>query len=516
VSTIPLPALDIKPAQPPSVLDQLGHIMALRNLMGDQQLQQGQVQLQQAQLQGEQQKNQMAAIQLQDQKAMSAAMQAWDGKDINDLPGLALKQGASAQTVFGLKQQLVTYQKNLQDMTKDKLANEATKSDVIAGHIDTVKSLPPDQQPQAFESAKADLIKRGYMDPQLAQGLQYQGPQQLDVLEKFYQSHSQLVESALKGAQTGEQNAQASAAQAEEQNRRAQLPGITAQSNAQSATAVPLAQLNVKQKQAEIAATQASTAKTRVETANLGDQPIFAVDPNTNERVMTTRPEAQAKGYTNPVPVKEGDVSKETDARAMINDVQLNKSRYLAAMQRVYSEPMTNGQKNALVALTPERLGLDIGHVGSLSIGFSLPDVMQKVSNASAFSVLTPAQKQAVVGYYSTLASVPAAQKALTNIGRSNKEMMDLDLRTIPTPIMDAGTFGTMLDRFQGNIEQTSKKTVRIPGMPSTSDIRNTYEGQQQQQQGPGFSVQPFAQPPSLRAEVQQETQWRACAHGAQ
>jgi hypothetical protein len=140
VSSIPLPALDIKPAQPPSVLDQLGHIMALRNLMGGQQLQQGQVQLQQAQLQGEQQKNQMGAIQLQDQKAMSAAMQAWDGKDINDVPGLALKQGASAQTVFGLKQQLITYQKNLQEMTKDQLANEATKNDVIAGHIDAVRT----------------------------------------------------------------------------------------------------------------------------------------------------------------------------------------------------------------------------------------------------------------------------------------------------------------------------------------------------------------------------------------
>jgi hypothetical protein len=233
----------------------------------------------------------------------------------------------------------------------------------------------------------------------------------------------------------------------------------------------------VKQKRAEIASTQAQTAETITETRNLGDQPIFAVDPNTSERVMTTRPEAQAKGYTNPVPVREGDVSKETDARAMINDVQLNKSRYLASMQRVYSEPMTNAQKTALVALTPERLGLDIGHVGSLSIGFSLPDVMQKVSNASAFSALSPAQKQAVIGYYSTLASVPAAQKALTNIGKSNKEMMDLELRTIPTPLMDAGSFGAMLDRFQGNVDQTSKKTVRIPGMPSTSDIRDTYEG---------------------------------------
>jgi hypothetical protein len=192
--------------------------------------------------------------------------------------------------------------------------------------------------------------------------------------------------------------------------------------------------------------------------------------------VITTRPEAKAKGYTNPVAVKEGDVSKETDARAMINDVQLNKSRYLAAMQQVYNQPMTGKQMTALTALTPEKLGVDFGSIFKLE----LPDVMQKVANASAFSVLSPSQKQAVIGYYSTLASVPAAQKALTNIGRSNKEMMDLELRTIPTPIMDSGSFNVMLDRFQGNIEQTSRKTVRMPGMPSTSDIRNLYEGDQQ------------------------------------
>jgi len=54
---------------------------------------------------------------------------------------------------------------------------------------------------------------------------------------------------------------------------------------------------------------------------------------------------------------------------------------------------------------------------------------------------------------------------------------MDLELRTIPTPLMDKGTFDTMLDRFQGNIEQTSRKTVRMPGMPSTTDIRSLYEG---------------------------------------
>src|SRR5215472_15181534 len=91
--------------------------------------------------------------------------------------------------------------------------------------------------------------------------------------------------------------------------------------------------------------------------------------------------------------------------------------------------------------------------------------------------------------------SAPAAQKALTNIGRTNKEMIGLELRTIPTPIVDAGTFDAMLARFRGNIDKTLHKTVRIPGMPSTSEIRSLYEPGQRQTNRPtaNFSIpQPF------------------------
>jgi hypothetical protein len=57
--------------------------------------------------------------------------------------------------------------------------------------------------------------------------------------------------------------------------------------------------------------------------------------------------------------------------------------------------------------------------------------------------------------------------------------MLDLELRTIPTPLMDGGIFNAMLDRFQGNIDQTARKNVRIPGMPTASDVRNEIEGPQ-------------------------------------
>jgi len=309
-----------------------------------------------------------------------------------------------------------------------------------------------------------------------------------------------MVEDALKQAQQFKEQNQGLEAQQMTANEAAKLPQIQAEAKA-APTNISLEQAL---KRANIAKSYAETAKTKVETANLGEQPIFAYDPSTNTRVQTTRPEAKAKGYTNPVSVNEGAIAKERDASAMTNAVQLNSSRYGTAMHQLYQQPITHSQMTALVALTPEKLGIDIGH----GFGISLPDVIQKVANATAFSALSKPQKEAVLGYYTTLASVPAAQKALSGIGRSNKEMLDLELRTIPTPLMDKETFDVGMDRFQGNIDQTAAKNVRIPGMPTTQDVRLQNEPefaaqQQQRRRGPSaFTQQDFGRLSDLLNQI--------------
>lgn len=181
MGAISLPALAIKPQEQPDLLSRVGQLQGI---------------------QGQQLQNQMLQQQMHDQQATTAAMRQWDGKDVSDLPGLILKHGGSAQAVFGMKKEIVSYQRELGEMTKTQLANEATKNDVIAGHIDQVKSLPPEQQPQGFEAAKQDLVKRGYLQPEAAQTLQYQGPEQLESLEKFYQSHTQQTQQKLQESET--------------------------------------------------------------------------------------------------------------------------------------------------------------------------------------------------------------------------------------------------------------------------------------------------------------------------
>lgn len=485
MSSIPLPALDVKPPQQENPLDALTRVMQIKSMQNAQGLQQ-------EQLKGAQLENQQRSLAAADEVNARHAFHDWDGKDSDDLLGLMQKYGVGPKTFTSMATGLLDMKQKVAALTKDQLANVQNFHDQARGAIMGVIQAPPDKQQDAWTQMKQGAIANPAFAParQLIDQLPdtYPGDEEAQLMANRLALGSVLAKEETERTAAG---ARKEAADTGQQRLTAELPGIQSENvikGAQAAVAPQTAQLGITQKQTEIAKNVADIAKTKVETQNLGEQPIFAVDPNTNERVMTTRPEAQAKGYTNPVSVKEGDVSKETDARAMINDVQLNKSRYLSAMQQVYSQPMTTAQKNALTALTPEKLGIDFGSLFKLE----LPDVMQKVANASAFSVLSQPQKQAVVGYYSTLASVPAAQKALTNIGKANKEMMDLELRTIPTPLMDQGSFQTMLDRFQGNIDQTSKKTVRIPGMPSTADIRNQIEGRSQPQQTPsrmGFNI---------------------------
>jgi hypothetical protein len=492
---IPLPALDIRPVQQPDVMGDVSKLYSLRSLLNQQQLQQQTMQANQQEIAIRQRQMQSAQA-MQDlfpkfvQRDQSGKPTGYDYDGLMTAAGAAGLDPATLEHLQTMRKSAADTAKTVTETHGKEIENQNALLDQAFQHIEGIRGESDPNQRQANWNSALAWASQNNVD---VSKLPQQAPDDkgLNIVEATLGMHKQaLADLKAQGeiqksqAETGEATAKAGQAQQETKNLQAALPKI----QAESSVAPQMANLGVTQRQTEISKNRAqtaeaiaSTAKDRAETENLGQQPIFAVDPQTNERVMTTRPEQLAKGYTNPVAVKEGDVAKETDARAMINDVQLNKSRYLSAMQRVYSEPMTTAQKNALVALTPEKLGVDFGSLFKLE----LPDVIQKVANASSFSVLSPAQKQAVVGYYSTLASVPAAQKALTNIGKANKEMMDLELRTIPTPLMDQGTFQTMLDRFQGNIDQTSRKTVRMPGMPSTDDIRKLYEGRQQTQQGP-------------------------------
>lgn len=214
---IPLAALAIRPPeQQPSAISQYAQAAQLKN------------ELQNAPLQHQalQQQVQIGAQQQADQQATTKALQSWDGKDVHDLPGLLLKNGGSAQAVFGMKNQMLEQQKTQATLDETTLKNNQTRNDLISGHLEAVKGLPSDQRPQAYTSAIQDLEQKGIVKPGTISS-QYPGDDKLDLFEKSFMGQKQITDNAIKERETKakEQEAQARASTAQTTAARLQAEG---------------------------------------------------------------------------------------------------------------------------------------------------------------------------------------------------------------------------------------------------------------------------------------------------
>lgn len=229
---MPLPALDVKTPQQPDLLDKYSQLLQLKNAQRQGQMQQQEAPLRLQQLQ---QGVQSGGIQLQqqqqalkDQQATTAAMQSWDGKDINELYPLVLKNGGSSTAVLGLKAKVLDQQKTIAETFKNqadggKAQVETTKAkgDQIAGALSPLTDptkVPDAQLPQALQSAVQNLVQSQVLDPQHAQAaqqlLQTSGGdpakirQGLDQFIKTNMAQSQILEDAHKEALTAQAKAE--------------------------------------------------------------------------------------------------------------------------------------------------------------------------------------------------------------------------------------------------------------------------------------------------------------------
>lgn len=230
MGSIPLPALDLKTPQQPDLLEKYGQLQQLKNMQRQSQIQQQEAPLRMQQLQ---QGVQQGGLQLQqqqqaqkDQQALTAAMQEYDGKDINQLAPLVLKNGGSAQAVMGLKKQILEQQqqaattfKAQADGGKAMVETAKQKGDLVNGALSPLldpQQVPDAQLPQALTATVQELTQKGLLDPQGAQKAmqlaQSGNPQQIrqgiDQFSKTLLTHTQILEDAHKEALTAQSKAE--------------------------------------------------------------------------------------------------------------------------------------------------------------------------------------------------------------------------------------------------------------------------------------------------------------------
>lgn len=240
------PALDIKTPQQPDLLEKYGQLLQLKNAQTQSQLSQQEaplrMQVLQQQAQGGQISNQQQQQALTDQQAQTKALGEWDGKNINNLYPLILKNGGSASAVFGLKKQALDQAhvaaetfKNQQDGGKAQIEALKQKNDLLNGALAPLidpKQTPDALLPQALDSKVQSLVQQGLLDPQGAQAAE-QLKQSGDPnamrqgINQFIKSHMALTQVLEEGHKTALE-----ANQQQEREQAAANAAQTAQHNA--------------------------------------------------------------------------------------------------------------------------------------------------------------------------------------------------------------------------------------------------------------------------------------------
>jgi hypothetical protein len=130
-------------------------------------------------------------------------------------------------------------------------------------------------------------------------------------------------------------------------------------------------------------------------------------------------------------------------------------------------EIMTLNQQGGGSVLDVGAKGVSIGSIPVLGAKLTKQNLKQLTDDLAG---LSPAGRNLLTGYLRTAAAVPAYQKALTGIGRSNKEMLDLELANIPLPYYDGATANNRMTAFQDNMNQArSGFPSNLPGMKLTT-----------------------------------------------
>jgi len=194
--------------------------------------------------------------------------------------------------------------------------------------------------------------------------------------------------------------------------------------------------------------------------------PVYADD---NGQTIMTNKFAHPEGED----VKAGDIYKDRTSIRMLNDVQANVNRYHDAIRNNLGR-VTDTDRNLMrdVFALGNELNSGLSSVGVGGAHFSVPTLAAAMSADAAkkltddYNHMSPDGQAMMNAYLRTAAAVPAYQKSLTNIGRSNKEMLDLELANVPLPYYDPKLIQSRADAFQENVDRAKAGfPVNLPGM---------------------------------------------------
>jgi hypothetical protein len=478
--------------QPPQVADpvqQYERAMQIKSIIGQQQLQQQQVQ-----------QNQQA---MADQAAMTEAYKNWDGQDPHDLVKGVLDAGGSANAVNTMTTNILGMRQKASDIAKadaetgEKNLDTQTKLyDGYRGRLQAIIAAPADQKNQLWDSEITKEEQAGAIRPGTVSH-QYPGDDQATVFANHYALGSVLAKEAndiavakIRASKPPEgelplpnvdQMNQGLASRWQVLNPGKPLPPqFTLPPNATQKDFDRVDKMLTQTEQATgIKAQQDSANQMRQQTAQdrqdvRNSTPVFAFNPKTGQREQSSFGEYQSAGLTNPVKVTNSDIEKETQLNSQLNDLQLNTSRFKNALNAMGPLSQTDVANMTHILSDPNVSSGILNNIGMPAV----ISMLEQGSKARDWNALSPDKQQALIGALRMKNSALLFQKVATGMGRASKEAMDIEIANMPSPIEGATVGNQKLQAFQENIDQMASRSVKLPGMDQSKDVKSRVEAQ--------------------------------------
>jgi hypothetical protein len=484
VSSIPLPALDIKTQQP----DPVENYARMSDLLQRRQLQQ-------QQLQAGQQENQARQMDLDSQRALQKAYMEANG-DPDKTTELAARYGAKPQALMQWQTSVLDQKMKTFDLVSKQGEQAKIQADLMQGAHDAVAQAPAEQRPMAYQQQLMGLKQRGIDISQLPP--QYPGDQAFALIGATVKTHTQMVDEALKSSEVAKNTAQAGKDTAESGKIAAEMPGGTMYSPSDNQLYGLSTNPNTKDtpqgRQAAAMLTQKQQEKLQLTGAEAGARMAAENSPQAiagavnkkkaldaatgaGEQVYATNQSGQtvlmAKGdaiaagfgYTR---VGAHQISEDRQLNNRLADVRQKIAQYESSFQQPLASNGWFSQSDK--HLIAQVLGDDKFHLGISHTELPV-DWMNKLGRSSLYSSMSPQARQRMIAYFNAREAIQGYQRVLTGSGRSSEKAMELNLDTLPAPIDPESYAGNALKAFKQNVVVAGQGMPILPGVKTPDEI---------------------------------------------
>jgi hypothetical protein len=498
----PLPNFQTNIPQMPSPVDQMARVASLKNMLSENTLRQqlAPLNIQEAQERAKQssiqtQKEQLALDsqkKLQDAIA-SGAFNKFAGTEAPDGSGfdaagayqelvskhgvLPEQAGAAVESLQKIGQSMAEQRKTNAQAAEANATVRGKTLDALAAKLGSIGDMPANKAIDALDAFHESLVKNPKAYPGLTQ----------DELSHLYASDLTLLPAmvqymGIEGKLADYHKSKAEAANATgktDPNSPLYDPSAAylakrAAAGDPDAKAILAQQANQAGAKAGAEAAAKFPYELQLKQQELAQNPIFAVNPKTGQRELSTVADAKANGFTNPVKVSQPQVENETTLNAQLNDLQLNTSRYKAALNAM--GPLSKSDVANMTRVLSDK-SINSFLTNELTLGVALDQVSQG-EKASAWNALSPDKQAALIGSLRMKNSALLFQKVSTGMGRASKEAMEIEISNMPSPIEGATVGNQKLQSFQENIDQMASRSVKLPWMDQPQDVRTRIERQ--------------------------------------